>query len=86
MSMSTITVYTKDNYGSVHIYPACDNSIAIANMLGKKTLHEYELKTFEKLGHEILLDITLSGDRATSRRLVDSNANQIVIPFPFNSR
>ena len=79
MSMSTITVYTKDNYGSVHIYPACDNSIAIANMLGKKTLHEFELKTFEKLGHEILLDIT-----ATSKRIFDSNNNQISVPFPFN--
>lgn len=81
MSISTITVYTKDNYGSVHIYPACENASAIANMLGKKTLHEYELKTFEKLGHEILLDIT-----ATSKRLFDANAKQIAIPFPFNSR
>lgn len=50
-----ITVIIKTVYGNEMIYPACDDAKLFAQLAGKKTFSESDIRTIKDLGYTILL-------------------------------
>lgn len=49
--MRTLYITIKQVYGKDTIYPACDDSQVFANMLGRKTLTESDMRHIKTLGY-----------------------------------
>jgi hypothetical protein len=53
--MLQITLKTKSVYGNDLIYPMCETSQKLANLINKKTFSNYDLKIIESLGYQITI-------------------------------
>ena len=53
--MLQITLKTKSVYGNDLIYPICETSKKLANLINKKTFANYDLKIIESLGYQITI-------------------------------
>ena len=49
----TITVQIKSNYGTKAIYPACDTSKKLADLIGNKTFTDQSIAKIKALGYTI---------------------------------
>ena len=49
----TITVQIKSNYGNKAIYPACDTSKKLADLIGHKTFTDQSIAKIKALGYTI---------------------------------
>lgn len=50
-----IFVRTKNVYGNELIYPACDDSNAFAQLIGKKTFTVSDLRIIKSLGYSVAM-------------------------------
>lgn len=50
--MKTLYITIKQVYGKDTVYPACCDSKVFANMLGRKTLTEADMRHIKTLGYE----------------------------------
>lgn len=52
--------YDLKGNGSNKIYPHCENSNIFCNLVGKKSLNEYQLKLIKQLGYSIEIKVPYS--------------------------
>lgn len=51
-----IKLRSKNNYGLIHLYPACEKSGLFCELIDKKTLQDKHMKNIRELGYTISID------------------------------
>ena len=51
--MNKLTLQAKEQYGSIKLYPHCEQSKLFARLAGTKTLTDCSLHTIKQLGYQI---------------------------------